>query len=61
MAQVLDDNGTNNNMDILGNDFEINWKRWKCLVCSYLFEGIDIQKKCPKCGNEDPEKFVDID
>lgn len=42
-------------------DLEVNWRRWKCLVCGYLYEGTDIHLKCPKCGNEDSLKFEDVD
>lgn len=48
---------TDNSMD----DLEVSWRRWKCLVCGYLYEGTDIQLKCPRCGNEDARKFQDID
>ncbi len=50
-------NGNGKNME----DLEINWRRWKCLICGYLYEGTDIQMRCPKCGNEDKEKFMDVD
>lgn len=50
-------NGNGKSMD----DLEVNWRRWKCLVCGYVYEGTDIRLKCPKCGNEDPMKFRDID
>ena len=59
MEQGIDDKQNSNS--ILNDDLAINWKRWKCLVCGFLFEGTDIKKKCPKCGNEDPEKFEDVD
>ena len=42
-------------------DLEVNWRRWKCLVCGYMYEGTDTTMKCPKCGNEDLSKFQDID
>jgi cytidylate kinase len=59
MAQVVDDDKTT---DVgLTDDLELNWRRWKCLVCGYLFEGTDIKKVCPKCGNDDPNKFMDVD
>ena len=50
-------NGNGKSME----DLDINWRRWKCLMCGYLYEGTDIQMKCPKCGNEDVMKFEDID
>jgi len=42
-------------------DLEVNWRRWKCLVCGYVYEGTDTRMKCPKCGNEDINKFQDLD
>ncbi len=35
--------------------------RWKCLSCGYLYEGFENVKKCPKCGEEDSDKFSDVD
>ena len=35
-----------------------SWRRWKCLVCGYVYEGLFSGKMvCPKCGNDDPDKF----
>ncbi|HVX92751.1 MAG TPA: hypothetical protein VHA74_01410 [Candidatus Dojkabacteria bacterium] len=42
-------------------DLDVQWTRWKCLVCNYMYEGSRPLKKCPRCGNEDPDKFADID
>lgn len=42
-------------------DLDDLWVRWKCLNCGYLYEGLQKTKKCPRCGNEDNEKFVDIE
>ena len=42
-------------------DLEQRWRRLKCLVCGFLYEGMKRLKKCPKCGNEDPDKFVEAD
>ena len=42
-------------------DLDVVWVRWKCLDCSYLYEGVQTVRKCPKCGNENPNKFSDID
>ena len=54
-----------------GKEFEVNelnpedldsmWLRWKCLCCGYVYEGITELKKCPKCGNTDPDKFGDAE
>jgi rubrerythrin len=49
------------NKDVLKEDLEMTWVRWKCLVCNYVYEGGQIVLKCPKCGNEDPDKFCDVD
>lgn len=43
------------------DDLDMQWTRWKCLVCNYIYEGARPLKKCPRCGNEDPDKFEDID
>lgn len=42
-------------------DLDIKWTRWKCLKCGYVYEGVKELKKCPKCGNEDPDFFADVD
>jgi rubrerythrin len=42
-------------------DLDSRWLRWKCLVCGYLYEGVVRLKVCPKCGNEDPDKFEDAE
>ena len=42
-------------------DLDITWSRWKCLKCGYVYEGQQELKKCPKCGNENPDLFVDVD
>jgi rubrerythrin len=35
-----------------------SWRRWKCLSCAYVYEGIfKGAMVCPKCGNADPDKF----
>ena len=35
-----------------------SWRRWKCLNCCYVYEGIfKGVMVCPKCGNADPDKF----
>lgn len=38
-------------------DLNERWTRWKCLVCGYTYEGSKPLNKCPKCGNEDSDKF----
>lgn len=42
-------------------DLDITWSRWKCLKCGYVYEGQQELKKCPKCGNENPDLFMDVD
>lgn len=42
-------------------DLDSMWTRWKCGVCNYTYEGRTPLKKCPRCGNEDPDKFMDAD
>jgi rubrerythrin len=42
-------------------DLDEIWARWRCLVCGYNYEGRQTITKCPRCGNEDPDKFVDAD
>jgi len=35
-----------------------SWRRWKCLACGYVYEGLFKGKMiCPKCGNDNPDKF----
>lgn len=42
-------------------DLDSQWLRWKCLVCGYVYEGTVPLNVCPKCGNEDPDKFDDAE
>lgn len=42
-------------------DLDTRWTRWRCLVCNYTYEGRNPLKKCPRCGNENPDKFDDVD
>lgn len=42
-------------------DLDIKWLRWKCLICGYVHEGSVELRVCPKCGNEDPDKFDDAE
>lgn len=42
-------------------DLDSRWLRWKCLNCGYLYEGSKELKKCPRCGNENPDYFADAD
>lgn len=40
-------------------DLDSRWLRWKCLNCGYLYEGAKELRKCPRCGNENPDLFED--
>ncbi len=42
-------------------DLEVSWLRWKCLNCGYVYEGAEPIRQCPRCGNNDPDKFDDVD
>jgi rubrerythrin len=42
-------------------DLDSRWLRWKCLNCGYLYEGMQELRKCPRCGNENPDLFEDAD
>ena len=46
--------------DTIVEDLDSKWLRWKCLNCGYVYEGVKELKKCPKCGNENPDLFADI-
>ncbi|HCC68081.1 TPA: hypothetical protein DEP90_02670 [Patescibacteria group bacterium] len=40
-------------------DLDNRWLRWKCLKCNFVYEGKEPLNVCPKCGNSDPDLFVD--
>ena len=42
-------------------DLDMTWNKWKCLECSYVYEGVKPLMKCPRCGNENPDRFQDMD
>ncbi len=44
-------------------DLDVQWDRWRCMVCNYLYEGVKkmTSRTCPRCGNVDPTKFDDVD
>lgn len=42
-------------------DLDNRWNRWKCLVCGYVYEGAVPLQTCPKCGNNNPDKFDDAE
>ena len=42
-------------------DLDVTWCRLKCLKCGYVYEGTSELKQCPKCGNDNPDMFADLD
>lgn len=42
-------------------EIEQEWRRWKCMVCNYVYEGNQNLTTCPRCKNSDPDKFTDPD
>ena len=63
-TEPLPDEEEGNELDINAippEDLDSRWLRWKCLVCGYLYEGVTRLKVCPKCGNQDPDKFEDVE
>jgi len=42
-------------------DLDVTWCRLKCLKCGYVYEGTAQLKQCPKCGNNNPDMFADLD
>ena len=49
------------NPDGQREDLDSVWLRWKCMVCGYLYEGVVPLRVCPKCGNNNPDKFDDAE
>jgi hypothetical protein len=47
--------------ELAPEDLDARWLRWKCGVCNYTYEGSKPLRKCPRCGNEDQDKFLDAD
>lgn len=47
--------------EFVSKDLEVSWSRWKCLNCSYVYEGAEPAQQCPRCGNNDPDRFEDVD
>lgn len=52
---------SHDNPNVEREDLDSVWMRWKCLVCGYVYEGATPLKTCPKCGNENPDKFSDAE
>ena len=67
MDDILKRNELNNEQEdydpnyVTPEDLDSRWLRWKCLVCGYVYEGVVRIKVCPKCGNQDPDKFDDAE
>jgi rubrerythrin len=55
----------NTSINDVGSDLstqnDILWYRWKCKKCGYVYEGQEEVLVCPKCGNDDPDQFDDVD
>jgi len=47
--------------EFASKDLEVSWSRWKCLNCSYVYEGAEPAQQCPRCGNNHPDRFEDVD
>ncbi len=60
-ANSLQDQKNYNPNYVTPDDLDSRWLRWKCLVCGYIYEGVTPIKVCPKCGNQDPDKFDDAE
>lgn len=43
------------------DDLQVTWVRTRCMVCGFVYEGKEPLVKCPKCGNEDPDKFEEVE
>ncbi len=52
---------TKDSPNVVAEDLDSMWLRWKCLVCGYLYEGATPLKVCPKCGNSNVDKFDDVE
>ena len=42
-------------------DLDVVWSRLRCMGCCYVHEGMVRMKECPRCGNNNPDKFDDAD
>lgn len=42
-------------------EYAHEWRRWQCLNCKLVLETRDIVTQCPRCGNNDPNRFRDAD
>lgn len=49
------------NPNVQREDLDVVWSRWRCMVCGYVYEGMEQMKKCPKCGNSNSDKFDDAE
>ncbi|MBN2100630.1 hypothetical protein JW710_01910 [Candidatus Dojkabacteria bacterium] len=42
-------------------DLGSTWRRSKCSNCGFLYEGMKVPTKCPKCGKEGADLFIESD
>lgn len=52
---------TYNNLAHLFPDYLHEWQRWHCMNCNLVYESRTVVTKCPRCGNDDPNRFRDVD
>jgi rubrerythrin len=52
---------TYNSLASIMPDFHHEWRRWKCLNCQLVLETNKIVTTCPRCKNNNPDRFVDLD
>lgn len=52
---------TYNSLASLMPDYTHDWRRWRCLVCQLILETNKIVLQCPRCDNNDPDRFEDAD
>lgn len=52
---------TYNSLASLMPDYAHEWRRWRCLVCQLILETNKIILQCPRCDNNDPDRFEDAD
>jgi len=42
-------------------DYSDEWRRWHCLNCELVLETNNTITQCPRCGNDDPNRFRDAE
>jgi cytidylate kinase len=50
-----------NSMAAILPDFHNEWRRWKCMNCQLVLETNKTVTQCPRCGNNNPDRFRDLD